>query len=353
MSDDILHHARNANVDPQLQFTPEMYNQALIYIEDICLLMVNKVLQQFGMPSPNRAITDVFDREIQREKNYDTNALNTFVQLNMPNMNQQKHVYDTIMQACNTENGGIYFLDAPGGTEKTYLISLILATIRSNSNIALEMASSGIAATLLDGGRTAHSALKLPLNMQMIETPKCNISRASAMAKVLQQCKIIVWDECTMAHKKSLEALDGTLQDLRSNQRPLGGALILLSGDFRQTLHLFTNQLLEIGNGQIAVDNATGLISLPTNFCVVNESKEDLIPSVYPDIVRNYTDHQWLSERAILAAKNKDVSEINFDIQSQISAQTETYKSIDCVLDSNEVVNYPTEFLNSHLTFCS
>jgi ATP-dependent DNA helicase PIF1 len=56
------------------------------------------------------------------------------------------------------------------------------------------------------------------------------------MAKVLQQCKLIVWDECTMAHKKSLEALDRTLKDLRNNQNQFGGAMILLSGDFRQTL---------------------------------------------------------------------------------------------------------------------
>lgn len=39
-----------------------------------------------------------------------------------------------------------------------------------------------------------------------------------------------------MAHNKSLEALDRTLQDLRLNPlrplHPFGGALILLAGDF-------------------------------------------------------------------------------------------------------------------------
>ncbi|GFT13416.1 hypothetical protein TNCV_3200551 [Trichonephila clavipes] len=39
-----------------------------------------------------------------------------------------------------------------------------------------------------------------------------------------------------MAHKKSLEALNRTLQDLRGNEQLFGGALILLAGDFRQTL---------------------------------------------------------------------------------------------------------------------
>ena len=71
--------------------------------------------------------------------------------------------------------------------------------------------------TLLEGGRTAHSALKSPLNIQSNETPICNISKNSAMTKILQQCNLIVWDEFTMAHKKIyLEALDGTMKDPRS-----------------------------------------------------------------------------------------------------------------------------------------
>ena len=39
-----------------------------------------------------------------------------------------------------------------------------------------------------------------------------------------------------MAHKKSVEALDRTMKDLRNNQNRFGGAMILLAGDFRQTL---------------------------------------------------------------------------------------------------------------------
>jgi hypothetical protein len=73
-----------------------------------------------------------------------------------------------------------FFLDAPGGTGKTFLISLILAEIRSNNGIALAIASSGIAATLLDGGRTAHSVFKLPLNIQNNPDAVCNIKQQSS-----------------------------------------------------------------------------------------------------------------------------------------------------------------------------
>lgn len=60
------------------------------------------------------------------------------------------------------------------------------------------VASSGIAATLLEGCRTAHSALKLPLNLQNTKETTCNISKHSAMAKFLSESKIIIWDECTI-----------------------------------------------------------------------------------------------------------------------------------------------------------
>jgi hypothetical protein len=39
-----------------------------------------------------------------------------------------------------------------------------------------------------------------------------------------------------MAHKKAIEALNRTLKDLRGYEQLFGGARILLSGDFRQTL---------------------------------------------------------------------------------------------------------------------
>lgn len=94
---------------------------------------------------------------------------------------------------------GEFFLDASGGTGKTFLIFLaFLATIRSQNGIALALALSGIGATLLDGGRTAHFALKLLLNMQMNEILTCNFLRNSATAKYCSRATV----ECSMAHKK-------------------------------------------------------------------------------------------------------------------------------------------------------
>jgi hypothetical protein len=54
-----------------------------------------------------------------------------------------------------------------------------------------------------------------------------------------------------------------------------------------------------------------------------------------------------VAERAILAAKNVDVNELNLKIQHLLSGDLVSYKSIDTVCDATEAVNYPAEFLNS------
>lgn len=392
MSEDILHRLRTIQQNTDLNFTPEIYNESLVLIEDICLQIANEALANLGMPAPNRTASDLFNRDMQREQSYNTDELIAYVNINEPKLTrQQKTVYDTIMHAVDAQQGGFFFLDAPGGTGKTFLISLILAKIRAQCHIALGIASSGIAATLLDGGRTAHSALKLPINIQTNENAVCNIKKHSSMAKVLQRCCIIIWDECTMAHKHSLEALDRTLKDLRGNDRLFGGALILLSGDFRQTLPViprstyadeinaclkssnlwrnvhtlklttnmrvmlhndpladsFSKQLLNIGNGTIVMDQNTRTINLPNGFCNIMDTKELLINNVFPNIRENIRDHQWLSERAILAAKNVDVDDMNIKIQDMLHGEAISFKSIDTVVDENEAVHFPTEFLNS------
>lgn len=65
MSEDILHRLCSANQNPGIQFTPNVYNKALILIEDICLVIASKVLLPLGMLAPDRPANDLFDRDLQ------------------------------------------------------------------------------------------------------------------------------------------------------------------------------------------------------------------------------------------------------------------------------------------------
>ncbi|GFX41928.1 ATP-dependent DNA helicase [Trichonephila clavipes] len=130
MSEDILHRLRAANQNLDIQFTPNVYNEAMILIEDICLTIANKALVQLGMPASNRHANNLFDRDLQRETHYDSDELGTFVKTNLPQLIlEQRIAYDRIMRAITEQSGGLFFIDAPGGTGKTFLLSLILATI--------------------------------------------------------------------------------------------------------------------------------------------------------------------------------------------------------------------------------
>lgn len=52
-------------------------------------------------------------------------------------------------------------------------------------------------------------------------------------------------------------------------------------------------------------------------------------------------------ERAILSPKHEDVNKLNQQIVSKLPGETTKYRSIDTVIDENEAINYPIEFLNS------
>jgi hypothetical protein len=114
-----------------------------------------------------------------RETSYDSEEMWQCVDQYEPLLTpDQYNVYKSVLRTTENRNGGLIFLNAPGGTGKTFLINLLLAKIRQTGKIALAVAASGIAATHLTGGRTAHSAFKLPLNLAHCETPTCNMKRA-------------------------------------------------------------------------------------------------------------------------------------------------------------------------------
>ena len=69
---------------------------------------------------------------------------------------EQIIVYNKILQSVNNEDGILFYLDAPAGTGKTFLINLLLAKMKMANKEHIAVASSGIAATLLLNCITAH-----------------------------------------------------------------------------------------------------------------------------------------------------------------------------------------------------
>lgn len=111
-------------------------------------------------------------------------------------------------------------------------------------------------------------------------------------------------------------------------------------------VEIFSNYLLQIGNGAIDCD-ANGNISFPEHFCTITDTLQFLIDNVFPQIEINYEDNDWLCNRAILAPTNEIVNKINEETLKRIPGNEITYKSFDTVLEDDDSVTFPTEFLNS------
>lgn len=84
------------------------------------------------------------NRELIRESSYDIAQLNEYIKINEPLLNKdQQNIYKEILKRHEHGLSRIIFIDAPGGTGKTFLLNLILAKIRVKGKIALAVASSG------------------------------------------------------------------------------------------------------------------------------------------------------------------------------------------------------------------
>jgi hypothetical protein len=105
---DILFNIRNRTGNLNIQISEEIYNQALIFIEDICLMMSNKLLCQLRMAASNHPMHDAFHQELQHEKSYNLNTLKESIQINLQLLNKlQKYVFDILKKVINNGAEGI------------------------------------------------------------------------------------------------------------------------------------------------------------------------------------------------------------------------------------------------------
>ncbi|GFS22283.1 ATP-dependent dna helicase pif7-like protein [Elysia marginata] len=138
-------------------------NAALVEIENMVMDMGGSMLTQYGLPEPQQEHFERIGIDYKRETSYDIEKERHISNQNRNLLNEeQRIVHDSFVESALSATSGIFFLDAPGGCGKTFLIQTILATIRSQNKIVIATASSGLAATLLSAGRTIHSTFKVP-----------------------------------------------------------------------------------------------------------------------------------------------------------------------------------------------
>ena len=376
---------------------------------ELRLQSFEKELANFGLPQPTledlarvESITSTDPVVIREEKDYDVAELRTAVQGTVERFTEeQAAVFESVMAAVKEKRPLCAFIDARGGCGKTFIINAILRAVRSlepEGCVALAMATTGIASNLLDMGRTFHSRLKAPLNPH--EESTLQISGQSSLAKLVKMARLLLVDEAPMLDRFQLEALDRSLRDLMGQpDKPFGGKIILLAGDFRQCLpvvpganragtvnhsinqshlwqhfqilrltvnmrirssgdpHLeaFDKWTLDIGNG--VAESGTVKISPEMVTEIEQNTKEEpwreaqsmkkFCKQVFPNIETQYNNPGWFEGRAILAPTNKEVDSINNMMQDSIPGTGVKLSSADTLENPADAFRFNTEYLNT------
>ncbi|XP_073358077.1 uncharacterized protein [Aegilops tauschii subsp. strangulata] len=287
-------------------------------------------------------------------------------QLNPDQLLAYKNIIDRVVSGKTS----FFFVSGYGGTGKTFLWSSIISYLRGKERIVLTVASSGVAALLFPGGRTAHSRFKIPISLD--DNGTCDIKRSSKLAEMIESASLIIWDEALMTHRRCFEALDHSLRDILSADdpsiadMPFGGKVMVLGGDLRQilpvieggtrsqvinaaitnsplwhfieVLHLnvnmrlpmqttdpvlqaeiasFAGRILSIGDGTAPCVTRQGecepsWVTIPDDMLIHSEDNRigAIVNVVYTNFAKNCSNRKYLCQRAILTTTNDLAQEV-------------------------------------------
>ena len=370
-------------------------------VQDYGLFLIDKLLSQTGkrlqdwdcMPHIEGNWEQVFGNHlIMEQREYHTEGLAQLAAEHIATFNQdQSAAFERITSAVSDKSGQIFFLHGPGGTGKTYVYNTLCHYLCSQGKIVLCVASSGIAAILLKGGRTAHSRFKIPIPCH--ESSVCAIPKNSELAELIRETALVIWDEAPMQHCHIMEAVERTFQDVCNCDKPFGGVSFVFGGDFQQilpvivgasrgqtvgaciqcstlwnsitVLHLrqnmrlntaiplereFAQWQLEVGQGMHTDEN--GNILVPDHMkCTVN-SVDCLLDTIYPGLDSPDLAPEYFSERTVLSSLNVDVDALNKVALGRFPGPVKEFHSADFIPSSEQsgeedpMLNYPVEYLN-------
>ena len=165
------------------------------------------------MPLPQQQQTHRIPNPLLQAEQYNVDEIATLVDEQRAIFNpDQAAAFDAVLESVTNNQDHLFFIHAASSCRKTFLCNTITAEVRRRGQVALCVALSGIAALLLNRERISHSCFKIPLSIHedSVAGLKCN----SHMFPVLQQTKVITWDEVSIQHKYDIDAVNQCLKDL-------------------------------------------------------------------------------------------------------------------------------------------
>ena len=126
----------------------------------------------------------------------------------------------------------IYLTGQPG-SGKTFLLNKYISYLKENSRGVAITASTGIAATHMDGV-TIHSWSGMGIKDKLTEQDIRKLLKRSYLRKRFKNTNVLIIDEVSMLHSFQFDIINRICQAFKASARSFGGMQIVCSGDFFQ-----------------------------------------------------------------------------------------------------------------------
>jgi predicted ATPase len=125
------------------------------------------------------------------------------------------------------------YLTGSAGSGKTYLLNQYIKYLKENKIETAVTASTGIAATHMNG-ITIHSWSGLGIRDTLTEETMNELEERRYLWDRIKKTKVLIIDEVSMLHHFRLDLVDMLVRRFKQDSRPFGGMQVVLCGDFFQ-----------------------------------------------------------------------------------------------------------------------
>jgi ATP-dependent DNA helicase PIF1 len=224
------------------------------------------------------------------------------------------------------------YLTGAAGSGKTYVLNQFIKYLRQNSIVVGVTASTGIAATHMNG-MTIHSWAGLGIG-DSIDIER--ILAKSTIKKRMAETRVLIIDEVSMLDGHVLDAVDTITRAFKDKSKPFGGLQVVLSGD------LFQLPPVTKSGEPFFIFNSEAWKSMSLKICYLDEQhrqEDSRLLGILNAIRSNSVDEthfEELSERIKPAPSGEDiiklythnahVDDINNTALNKLKTESKTYQ---------------------------
>lgn len=179
--------------------------------------------------------------------------------------------------------GSNVFLTGSAGSGKTHVLKTYIALLKKAGVEVGITASTGIAATHLEG-MTIHSWAGIGIKDQLTVSDLKSLVKKSYLKKRFTQTDVLIIDEASMLRPAQLDMVDQIARAFREPFKPFGGMQIILSGD------MFQLPPIQSGPDEVLrIDGSRAFVETDFSICYLHEQyrHEDATLSEVLEAIRN------------------------------------------------------------------